>query len=696
MGVARNLEADESLASLYPNRQTFVSGLGWSAFATTDGEGVVVGVDAVALGEVGLSEPIRVWKVESLEAAGRLIESGVEFSEHVAQLDARFMEAHRSLCPEMAALWPAPKLNWGMKPSVIAEIIVRDLLERDQIVGGGAYSVLPGWPFENDPEATTFFQILADGDELQVEVCGDYSYYGIELEDCAVHAFVDAGFNRPDPTLIQRGNPNFWIFCDRSPEAVVGLVEVFVETFGLGSEDRFEWERSNMDRRDVSPEDRSASERFARALGRAAVADRLQASDKIREIQALVDGTSESLMRRLADSGRYQAFVAAIERGHMDEFVDRIAGVVCLAPVDSPVLLSAVGNLSPAESQVFVLRHLIDGQPASAIFHEAVNGGMFTMAGDVLECAYLGVDVYGIGSTTVDVTLVEEVGASSLLEIPNAVRAPGGEGFPSLPPAPASSVIEQEDLIPLLESKMSEVLSGSRIPTPHLPVLLMQSYFGLAESGLWRPWSWVTCSEFDPEICYLGIGFPAERGQGCVELASDFPDFWAFAHDGHGINSYGLGLSCRLGPLVVDQQVGWGGIYMDLDESTSKAGNAVRVWNETLTYFEALGPIITTPTDPLILVRYSDYRQYEEVVLVRPDGAWVTPESASVSPRLAPVLAIARDHLERLQAIPHSGSPTRRRVEVGLPGTISGRLGYVDKFRQWLAKQILRLAHRLE
>jgi hypothetical protein len=53
-------------------------------------------------------------------------------------------------------------------------------------------------------------------------------------------------------------------------------------------------------------------------------------------------------------------------------------------------------------------------------------------------------------------------------------------------------------------------------------------------------------------------------------LANDEPEYLLFGHDGEGINSYAMHYYLVRGPLALFLQIGWGGAYMDNEESRAK------------------------------------------------------------------------------------------------------------------------------
>lgn len=121
-------------------------------------------------------------------------------------------------------------------------------------------------------------------------------------------------------------------------------------------------------------------------------------------------------------------------------------------------------------------------------------------------------------------------------------------------------------------------------------------------------WAWGTDISYEPMTAYFGLesdGLETLTGV----LAPSHEDFWMWAHRGHGMNSYGAGIVARLGPIVIVQQTGFGGVYMDGDVTLARLSAANDAWNETLDSVQRIdGP-------PRVAVLWSDYRGWATIVV---------------------------------------------------------------------------------
>ena len=122
----------------------------------------------------------------------------------------------------------------------------------------------------------------------------------------------------------------------------------------------------------------------------------------------------------------------------------------------------------------------------------------------------------------------------------------------------------------VLEQAMQRTLLAEHLTSPVLPAFVVDSVGKPVMADLWQPWAWRSDEEFDLNWCYRGVPGP----QAAVK-----DRYWAFAHRGHGLNSYAIGLVCRSGPLLVELQTAWGGTYSDPDRATAAANAMVEIWN---------------------------------------------------------------------------------------------------------------------
>jgi hypothetical protein len=92
-------------------------------------------------------------------------------------------------------------------------------------------------------------------------------------------------------------------------------------------------------------------------------------------------------------------------------------------------------------------------------------------------------------------------------------------------------------------------------------------------------------------------------------LTEKTPDYVAFSHAGHGINSYALNYQLVDGPLAVIAQVGWGGGYSDKTQDTQQANDLFARCAELISASErAKARGLTGPPGRLIVIE-SDMRQ---------------------------------------------------------------------------------------
>lgn len=187
---------------------------------------------------------------------------------------------------------------------------------------------------------------------------------------------------------------------------------------------------------------------------------------------------------------------------------------------------------------------------------------------------------------------------------------------------------------------MAEVLGPEGLTRPSLPPFVTECVTDV-DDDLWSDWSWRSHTDVDPWWCYFGAG--EGIGPESTRLDTVEGDFFLFAHRGHGANSFGLGLVARLGRLLIDQQVGWGGAFMDSAAATSAVNRATEVWNERLPRLLRLSDGDTD--DAYVHVRYSDYRGGRRVDVVTADGAVLAAGDPMVPASLAEVVEEAEDYL---------------------------------------------------
>lgn len=145
---------------------------------------------------------------------------------------------------------------------------------------------------------------------------------------------------------------------------------------------------------------------------------------------------------------------------------------------------------------------------------------------------------------------------------------------------------------------MTRTLAGASLARPMVPPNLIP-HLRKNRDG----WAWSTDPHINSWAVYSIFGEAASSPlEQCLDPGQS--DFWMFGHRGYGMNSYGIGVVARVGPLFIAHQHGWGGIYM-----SERAGDfvdaATQSWNETLTSLGSadLGQL-------RVAVLYSSYRQY--------------------------------------------------------------------------------------
>lgn len=156
-----------------------------------------------------------------------------------------------------------------------------------------------------------------------------------------------------------------------------------------------------------------------------------------------------------------------------------------------------------------------------------------------------------------------------------------------------------------LTRQLSQASLAVPMVPPNLASQLRSSHVG---------WAWSTDPSINSWSVYSIFGeVEPSPLQQC--LHPDQSDFWMFGHRGYGVNSYGIGVVSRVGPLFVAHQHGWGGAYMR-ETASESVDAATQSWNETLS---SLGS--EDLRDLHVAVLFSSYRRYAML--------WVRDESQS-------------------------------------------------------------------
>ena len=122
-------------------------------------------------------------------------------------------------------------------------------------------------------------------------------------------------------------------------------------------------------------------------------------------------------------------------------------------------------------------------------------------------------------------------------------------------------------------------------------------------------WAWGTDPTLDPfEVYFFGNWEPFIR--------SGRQDFWMFGQRGHGANSYGIGLIAKIGNVLIAQQHGWGGVYMDPVKATESVSKGIQAWNSSLRELKQLYDLQQPGSDDVkYALLFSDYREIAEIRL---------------------------------------------------------------------------------
>lgn len=150
-----------------------------------------------------------------------------------------------------------------------------------------------------------------------------------------------------------------------------------------------------------------------------------------------------------------------------------------------------------------------------------------------------------------------------------------------------------------LVSKLSEATLDIPLLPPWAPDMLR-----CTESP---GWAWGTDPTLDPfEVYFFGNWEPFIR--------NGKQDFWMFGHRGYGVNSYGIGLTTKIGNVFIAQQHGWGGVYTNPVTTTESVSKGVQAWNATL---RAMKQLVNLEEPGYNNVEYalvfSDFRQVASI-----------------------------------------------------------------------------------
>ena len=155
--------------------------------------------------------------------------------------------------------------------------------------------------------------------------------------------------------------------------------------------------------------------------------------------------------------------------------------------------------------------------------------------------------------------------------------------------------------VPDLISKLSEATLDIPLLPPWAPDMLR-----CTESPGWAWGTDPTLRSF--EVYYFGNWEPYIR--------NGRQDFWMFGHRGHGANSYGIGLIAKIGNVLIAQQHGWGGAYMDPVKTTESVSKGIQAWNSSLRSLGQLYDLQQPGSDDVIYaLLFSDYLGIAEIRL---------------------------------------------------------------------------------
>lgn len=110
---------------------------------------------------------------------------------------------------------------------------------------------------------------------------------------------------------------------------------------------------------------------------------------------------------------------------------------------------------------------------------------------------------------------------------------------------------------------------------------------GLRQVGPADGWCWST-REIEPIEMYLFRRYPRQA------MRAPIKDYVAVSHAGHGVNSFSINYHLVYGPLALFAQSGWGGVYMDPEQSTARV-------NEQLSQCAELVALVDDLKDSVVL-----------------------------------------------------------------------------------------------
>ncbi|NBU32265.1 MAG: hypothetical protein EBS36_03735 [Actinobacteria bacterium] len=100
-------------------------------------------------------------------------------------------------------------------------------------------------------------------------------------------------------------------------------------------------------------------------------------------------------------------------------------------------------------------------------------------------------------------------------------------------------------------------------------------------------------------------------------------DFMVFAHAGHGLNSYAMGLVARIGCFTIFQQSNWGGVYQNPELQRERLAAQIEVWNEMSEFLAN----IKTASEYEYLISFSPFRGVANISRRRWQSPWTLETS---------------------------------------------------------------------
>jgi hypothetical protein len=137
--------------------------------------------------------------------------------------------------------------------------------------------------------------------------------------------------------------------------------------------------------------------------------------------------------------------------------------------------------------------------------------------------------------------------------------------------------------------QMRQLLEKAGLTAPPVPAPLAEH---LTERGKW----FYATREIDPGRMYSPPRYAAEV------VADSVQDYAAFAHVGHGINSYEIVYHLVYGRLALFTGTGWGGVYMDNEKSSAAVRDQFRRCAELVDLVQAAEDKLPAPPHRLIVV----------------------------------------------------------------------------------------------